>query len=557
MRHKLLFALLAIVFVAASCSKSGKTDLLVPKDAGYVVYFNTPSISSKLSWEEIKKSAVFERMTSQTSDSLGKRLLNDPSSSGVDTKSPFVMFAKKQGQGGYIVIQGKLADTKALEKTLGEVKEKKLTIAKGDGFSYTILEDDAILSWTDKRFVLLGNAPAGTFSGSGYSRSESFGSDSLLLFIKNTYNLSGSKLLDSDSRFTKLIKSEGDIHFWIASEYTNSYSDDAMMSSLKLDRLMKDNVTTGTVKFENGKITAHMDQYNSKELQNILKKYEKGAINASLTNRLPANAPVVAAMVAPLPAINDIFKLLGLDGTANLFLTQYGLNVETITKAFKGEMVFALSGFESKKDTLRFGPGTGSNDMYVYEKNDPSYLFGVAIGDQKAYTQVYTTLEDKFLKDVPPSIKVINDKDWLLISNSDADVATFRGSSSKPAYADRFNGHQFALYTDIRQMMTFVLKPDIKDNPERQKIYDLSMNTWENLWIFSDLKDGRYSTDFEVNLVNKQVNSLKQLHDYAVQMVPEKAVVDEDIQYDGLDTVAPPPPPAPMKPLTEEPVKKK
>ncbi|MDF2385250.1 DUF4836 family protein [Nostoc ellipsosporum NOK] len=548
MRHKLLFALLAIVFVAASCSKSGKTDLLVPKDAGYVVYFNIPSISSKLSWDEIKQSAIFEKINRQASDSLAKRLLNDPSSSGVDAKAPFVVFAKRQNQGGYIVIQGKLADAKAFEKTLGEVKEKKLTITKGDGFSYTLLEDDAVLSWTDKRFVLLGNAPAGSFN----SGTSNFGTDSLLTFVKNTYNLSGSKLLDSDSRFTKLVKSEGDIHFWIASEYLNSYGDDAMMSSLKIDRLMKDNVSTGTVKFENGKITAHMDQYNSKELQKILEKNSSGSITASMTNRLPANAPVAAAMSIPMPAINEVFKLMGLDATANLFLAQYGLTVETITKAFKGDMAFALSGFEMRKDTIRFGEGNKPGDMYVYEKNDPKYIFGIAIGDTKAYTQVYTTLEDKFLEGKPASIQVINEKDWLLVSNSDADIANFRAGSSKPAYGDRFNGHQFALFADMRQMITMMLKSDIKENPERQKIFDLNMNTWENLWILSDLKDGRYSTDFELNMVNKQVNSLKQLHDYAVQMIPEKALSDES-ELNEIDTVAPP---EPMKPL-DAPAKKK
>lgn len=543
MRHKLLFALLAIVFIATSCSKSGKTGLLVPKDAGYVVYINTPSISSKLSWDEIKKSTFFTNAQNETTDSVAKRLLNDPSSSGIDVKAPFVFFTKKQGNGGYMAVQGKIADSKAFEKTLGDVKEKKLTISKGDGFSYTSLEDDAVLTWTSDKFILLGNMRPTSLTGS-YSDSKNFGTDSLLVFVKNTYKLSGSKLLDSDSRFTKLIKSEGDIHFWMASEHT--YTEDAMSSSLKLDRLMKGNVTAGTAKFENGKIAVHFDQYYNKELENIFKKHSNGSITAALTSRLPANAPVAGAMTVPFPAINDMLKLLGIDVTANLFLANYGLTVEGITKAFKGDMAFALSGFESKKDTIRFGTGNGPGDMYVYDKRDPSFIFGAAIGDQKAYTQVYTTLEDEFLKDKPASIQVINEKDWLIIGNNETDIAAFRAGSSKPAYADRLIGHQFGLYADIRQIIS-TFKPEGND-PEKNKAYELSLNTWETVWATSDSKDGRYTTDIEINLSNKQINSLKQLHDYATQLIPQKEEYEDNVYIVPDSAGTEPPSPAPVAP---------
>ena len=99
MKKRSLLILSVITILIASCGKQGgKSGLLVPKDAALVIHINSASLSSKLSWNEIKATAWFKKMheQSESGDSLAQQLLDDPSRSGIDTKKDFVMFMKKK-----------------------------------------------------------------------------------------------------------------------------------------------------------------------------------------------------------------------------------------------------------------------------------------------------------------------------------------------------------------------------------------------------------------------------------------------------------------------------
>ena len=92
-RNPLLLAIaVTVTLFAVSCKKGGKTGLLVPKEAAVVFYFNSGSLSSKLSWEEIKKSQWFQEASREASDSFARKMLQDPSLSGVNTEKGFCFF---------------------------------------------------------------------------------------------------------------------------------------------------------------------------------------------------------------------------------------------------------------------------------------------------------------------------------------------------------------------------------------------------------------------------------------------------------------------------------
>src|SRR5258706_10399533 len=119
MLRQLLLILSALAFLFTSCNKKGgKSGLLVPKDAAIVVHINSASLSSKLSWDEIRQTNWFKEMSKDGTDSLSRQLLADPASSGIDTKKDFVFYLKKHGQGGYLVFEGSLANVAAYEKLL-------------------------------------------------------------------------------------------------------------------------------------------------------------------------------------------------------------------------------------------------------------------------------------------------------------------------------------------------------------------------------------------------------------------------------------------------------
>ena len=93
-----LLLIMATITGVVSCSRSDKGGIAVPIDATMVVHINTPSITSKVSWQEIKQNDWFKDLYNDNgTDSLAKKIMDDPANSGVDIKADMVFFMKQQG----------------------------------------------------------------------------------------------------------------------------------------------------------------------------------------------------------------------------------------------------------------------------------------------------------------------------------------------------------------------------------------------------------------------------------------------------------------------------
>ena len=64
-----------------------------------------------------------------------------------------------------------------------------------------------------------------------------------------------SKSIGNNSKFSSLLKTKGDMHFWINSGSFGGNTLPAVLAITKAGMLFKDNISTGTVNFEDGKIT--------------------------------------------------------------------------------------------------------------------------------------------------------------------------------------------------------------------------------------------------------------------------------------------------------------
>ena len=97
MKYSPLLTVLATALVMLISCKNKTTGLLIPKDAAMVVHVNGSAITSKLSWNEIKQTNWFKELYKNSDDSFSRKLMNNPDSSGIDIKSSFAIFIKKQG----------------------------------------------------------------------------------------------------------------------------------------------------------------------------------------------------------------------------------------------------------------------------------------------------------------------------------------------------------------------------------------------------------------------------------------------------------------------------
>lgn len=530
MRRNLLIpvAFVTGMFVV-SCGSGDKHAIAVPKEAAFVFHINAPSLSSKLTWDEIKATNWFKELQTEADDSLAQKLMDNPENSGIDTKADLAFFAKRRGQGGYAVFQGSLKDAAAFE-AFNKKMDKKLVTGK-DGDLNVLRGKDVTITWNDSRFMYLFDAPfmnqqsqfGGFESSSGSSGKLS--SDSLVKFAKELYSLSGDNSLYSDKRFDAMMKEQGDMHLWMNAEQFYSGAFSGALSMLgNMNKLFEGNVTAGTINFENGKISMKSKSYYNKEMAKIYEKYKMKNVDVALLNRIPSkNIVGVFSMNYPPEGLPEILKLLGVDGAVNGFLADFNYSVAEFVKANKGDVLLAVTDFDVKTQVTNIPGMEGQpNSPNITTDWDLKVLFAASINDKPAFEKMVAAIKDKMgdqlsqQRGLPPISYALNDN-WFAAGNSEAQVNQFlAGGNNNWSEAGKLGGHPMVFYIDLQKL----LKPmgDSTQSASSMMINE-SLKMWENvLFTGGELGEGSMTHTFEVNLVDKSTNSLKQLNLYIDRM---------------------------------------
>lgn len=547
-----LFVLLLVV----SCKKGDKTGLLIPEDAGVVVHINSPSLSSKLSWEEISQTEWFQEISKEATDSTAQKLLKDPGQSGIDIKADLVFYIKKQGRGGYVAFTGTVKDAAAFESFNKEISKGEATVTKDGDISYMTSDKSGVLAWNSSRFVYIGDSPLGdmqqAFERQGSYQSYKFPVDSLKMFGKTALTLKSGDNLDQDSRFGSLIQDGSDVHIWANASglYGNSLGG-GVLSMMKLNMLLDGNISATSLNFDNGKIAVKSKQYYGEEMRKILDKYPAKPLSEDVINRIPSqNVVGVFAMNYPPAGLNEFLKATGIDGMANGFLGRVGYSVEEFIKANKGELLLSVSDLEVKTQEKVVPMGEGQ-EPYRYSSTEPDMkvLFASSINDKPAFDKLIgIALEQTKGMSGPnsPEIHYKLDNNWFAASNSQEHVDKFlAGGSAKNAVADKISGHPFGLFIDIQKIIKST-ESTVKDSSGKAAM-TASANMWQDVIATGGTyKDKAIDFQFEVNLVDKNTNSLKQLNQYIntiykIDAEKKKRYMMDDANSPAIDTVAAPP----------------
>lgn len=531
MQRNSLFVLSAVtVMLIASCKSSDKSAIAVPKDAGVVLHINANSLSSKLSWKEIQATNWFKEAYADANDTLAKKLMENPENSGIDAQSDLVFFVKRQGKGGYGAFEGTLKDAAAFEAFNKKMKPEATSSKDGD---LNILKmSGGIATWKNGRFIYLFDAPAlnmGSAWGGNGGGSASFEADSLTAFAKGLYDLKGDNSLGNDDKFSSLIKEAGDIHMWVSAEHLAGGMASGMMSMMKISTLMEGNVTTLTVNFDNGKIDVKTKSYYNKELGKLYEKYRMKNIDGDMLARIPSdNITGVFAMNYPPDGLKEFIKVLGVDGVVNSYLGEIGYSMDEFVKANKGDVILAVSDFTIKTETVTTPPYEEGGQPYTYTKSDPDVkvLFATSINDKPAFDKLIGIAKAKMppMPESGPKISyTLNDK-WFAAGNSEEQVNKFvaGGANNKQAFVSKLAGHPMGMYVDFQKIMKAVEPTTATDSSAKVALLE-SQKVWEDMLMTGgELSGGSMSGHFEINFVDKNTNSLKQLNQYIDKMAAAK-----------------------------------
>lgn len=530
MKRRSLFILSAMVLLFASCgNKGGNSGLMVPKDAAVVVHLNSPSLSSKLSWDEIRQTNWFRRISKENTDTMAQELMANPASSGVDIKANMVFYIKRQGRRSYMIFAGSLTDAGAFEKFSKKMKEDADVKKDGD-FNYINSEKGGSLVWNKSHFAYAADAfvPNITDLIGRKNRSDNnaefrsgFGSDSLKAFGVEALTLKSSNNLDKDDRFASLVKDGSDVHLWLnlGKFFTGMGS---MMPMMETNALFEDNISAISLNFENGRISAKSKHFFGDKMSKLLANHKAEPLSAAVINRIPSSNVVgVLAFNYSPGIIKDLLKLVGISELADMFLSRVNFSLDEFTKANKGEVLLSFSdpGTVAKKDTIKNAKGGMAivNDR----KTDMKVLFATSVNDKVAFEKMVTIIWDlsKKLREGKmqgkmPEISYKLDNNWFAASNS----AEFRdkflaGGDSKLPFVDKITGHPVGVYIDLQKLIGSLHSAFGEADSTNKISSDNAPNIWQDLVVTGgEYKDKVMQFDLEVNLLDKNTNSLKQLN---------------------------------------------
>ena len=511
----LLFFLFATT-IFTSCKKANKLGKQIPATASFVLLINGESLNSKLSWDDIKQNKLFQEMATDTSVSqYVKGAMENPDNTGIAVKDDIIFYIQQDSTGGYAVLQGKIKDAAKFQSFYTNVT--KANVVEGKNAEKSLSNDKMIATWDKERFAIVFDVPEMSYANMKRMPFPNM-ADSMdvapppPVFKKRdmasagnaAFNLDEKSSLAKDEKFTELLKEKGDVHFWMNSEKLSGNVGMGAMDMLSMGKLYKGIYFTGTATFLDGKIEMNTKTYAGKELTDLFKQYKSKNLDGDLLKRLPSkNISVVAAMNYPPEGLLALVKLAGLEGFANMGASSLGFTLDDFVRANKGDLLFSVSG-------LRADTGKVISDIFL----------STSINDKAAFNKLVEAGKKMMAGPGTDSLaKAIfqnSNGNYFAIGTNQADIdAFFKNDNNNNAASlpDNFTGNPIAVYVNFQNVLNS-MTPRATDSLQIE-VHSASVKMWDNMLIRGgEFKDGGIHQKVEVNLVDKKLNSLKQLNNY-------------------------------------------
>lgn len=507
------------LLILASCSKSNKQGRYIPENAAMVMHVNGESISAKLPWDEIKGNAVFQHAYADTNmPQFLKPVLDNPDNSGIDIKKDLLVFFVKDSVGSYIGITGSVKDV-AKFKSFNLESSKGGSASEKDGISY-ISKDPACVGWDKDKFIYVINTPQfdrATKYGNTDESEQQMSRDNHATCAA-LFALKEGSSLAKDEKFSTLMGKKGDIHFWMNTEqFYGGMEGMAALSMIKLDKLYQGSYTTATATFENGKIDVEYKGYVGKAMKDVVKKYSGGKLDEAMLKRIPAqNVAAAFAFHFKPEGIRELLKALELEPIVNMGLAFAGFSMDDFIKANKGDIMMALTEFKMIQDSISFPGLDGKTSTIKHERMEPQFIFAAAVGDKDAFGKIIKAVQKTAPDEGSNKMAYNTSNGFFALSNNKEMVEKYIAGNSNNnfEFISKVSGNPFGGFANIRMILQSMEKQATVDSNDIA-IYQASLQFWDNVYITGgDYSDGGMSYKMEINLQDKNTNSLKQLNKY-------------------------------------------
>ena len=521
----------ATLILFASCNKSNTQGKYIPRDAAFVMEINGKSLSSKLPWSEIKQNPLFkDAALDSTLPTAIKQALNNPDSAGIDIGSDMAFFVVKDSMGGYLAFEGNIKNEKLFKEFNSHFTDSAKPVEK-DGLTF-LSKPGLCVGYSKDKFLYIFDAPAmhniNDLTKRGQQDSINTPATKKRDIVETCH---GILLLDDDvslarnEKFSKLMNESGDIHLWVNGEsIMTGVAVNPMMAMIDLEKFYKGSITTATVNFENGKININGKSYVGEDFAKIYKKYSGGKISEDMLKRVPGKdiAGVMVLNFNP-EVIREFLKMMNLDGVANMGLTKLGFTLDDFIKGNKGDVLIGVSDLTFKTDSTKKDEDDKSKTTL---KTTPifKYVFAASIADKDAFNKLINVGKKMGAQQLGDSAKAPfvykTDGNYFTIANNTENANQFLSTTNNNIdFVNKINGQPFAAYLNIQSLLKSFETQSAQDSSAKIA-YDASLVLWDNVFM----KGGEINSEdaitqsVEINLMDKNTSSLKQLNIYAQKL---------------------------------------
>ena len=494
MKHYPVIIALITGLALSSCGKRVPEYVdSIPDDAVAVVSIHPMQIYEKGRLNTLRN--LREKVKGQ----VWEQILEDPGSSGLMLDEYMYLFVKMEQEAPVIGLVSGLEDPDKFQSTLERIDEEIAgMLIETDDYTYVRPDEDAIISWSRDRMILLASPDADEFEPLYMTAT-----------LDTMYHPVKENSISSVTDFRNFLGKMKDLNFWVSSNDLAKMIERASDDSLRIDLpfMLSNNYARAYCEFEDGMMSVNGETHFSEEVQKNIEQVL--VMNPSLSEPLLELAPAGDLLMAvagsmDLKKIQRLVKRMDpgqLGEAGDRVELATGVPPEELIQAFTGDFAISVNGArEQTLLPLEIFIGFGVNNDSIQKK-----LMGRVENMAPVERQ-----EDFFIINIQGNeiYSGIVDDVWVITNAKGYRDEVSDGRIEDPLPDSRFN--EFAdgsmgmfLNLDISAYPSMV-RSAFSQNPQQKKWLEYMTSSFEYLGISA----GNYETRAILETSKPDENSL-------------------------------------------------
>lgn len=535
----LLLPALVFAVVLSSCkSNVPKEAKYIPNDASLVLALDPQQMQDKLQKGGISIDTLIARIFKDENDPEARAVFNAvKDSAGIDWASKLFLFMQtkvnsdKSTSNTFTVLAG-LKDAEAFETQLkNRKKDIKGNIVKEKEYNYlSVPGQTTVIAWNKEQvsFTMHQHTQKPVFDTVTKTFqqpvSPANAEEEAKRVVARIYTQKVSESLADVKMFTSMFKDKADGYM-----FTNSNSSLSALAMLpiqppKLAEFAKDNFSTGTLTFEDGKIEVKATGYPNQLLSSVLKKYAGPTVDLSMIENYPSQNINGVMLFAFNPEIfGGLLKQMEVEGFANAFLEKAGLKSEDLYKSLKGNIAVVVSDLGIPS----YGPDPMDkhNEKSMMEKKSiGKMVLSAPVGDKVSFfkmldlavAQGFIVKQNNVYKGGALlsmfGMYLQADEKNLVIASDSLTYVNYMAKTSKAVInkdvLDKFKGKSGVFYFDIANTINAFTKEPGSVGKFENSALSIKNTFKDAIGTMDNFEGNNIKSTFEVRMQNEKQNSL-------------------------------------------------